>query len=36
MKLAYTDLYRYNGDPRFASIPVQGLLSKEYAEDVRR
>ena len=31
MKLAYTDLYRYNGDPRFASIPVPGLLSKEYA-----
>lgn len=31
MKLAYADLYRYNGDPRFASIPVQGLLSKEYA-----
>jgi gamma-glutamyltranspeptidase / glutathione hydrolase len=32
MKLAYTDLYRYNGDPRFASIPVRGLISKEYAE----
>ena len=32
MKLAYTDLYRYNGDPRFAKIPVKGLLSKEYAE----
>jgi gamma-glutamyltranspeptidase/glutathione hydrolase len=32
MKLAYTDLYRYNGDPRFANIPVKGLLSKEYAE----
>jgi gamma-glutamyltranspeptidase/glutathione hydrolase len=32
MKLAYTDLYHYNGDPRFASIPVQGLLSKKYAE----
>jgi gamma-glutamyltranspeptidase / glutathione hydrolase len=31
MKLAYSDLYRYNGDPRFASIPVKGLLSKEYA-----
>jgi gamma-glutamyltranspeptidase/glutathione hydrolase len=31
MKLAYTDLYRYNGDPRFASIPVPGLLSKQYA-----
>lgn len=32
MKLAYTDLYRYNGDPRFAKIPVQGLISKEYGE----
>jgi gamma-glutamyltranspeptidase/glutathione hydrolase len=32
MKLAYTDLYRYNGDPRFATIPVPGLLSKQYAE----
>jgi gamma-glutamyltranspeptidase / glutathione hydrolase len=32
MKLAYTDLYRYNADPRFAGIPVQGLLSKTYAE----
>jgi len=32
MKLAYTDLYRYNADPRFASIPVRGLLSREYAE----
>lgn len=32
IKLAYTDLYRYNGDPHFASIPVKGLLSKEYAE----
>ena len=33
MKLAYTDLYRYNGDPRFAKIPVKGLLSNEYAEE---
>jgi gamma-glutamyltranspeptidase / glutathione hydrolase len=31
MKLAYVDLYRYNADPRFAKVPVQGLLSKEYA-----
>ncbi|MGO8796107.1 MAG: gamma-glutamyltransferase [Candidatus Sulfotelmatobacter sp.] len=31
MKLAYADLERYNGDPRFASVPVQGMLSKEYA-----
>lgn len=32
MKLAYADLERYNGDPRFAKIPVKGLLSKEYAQ----
>lgn len=31
MKLAYADLYRYNADPRFAKVPVQGLLAKEYA-----
>lgn len=30
MKLAYSDLYRYNADPRFAKVPVKGLLSKEY------
>jgi gamma-glutamyltranspeptidase / glutathione hydrolase len=31
MKLAYADLGRYNGDPRFAKISVTGILSKEYA-----
>ena len=31
MKLAYADLERYNGDPRVAKVPVQGMLSKEYA-----
>lgn len=32
MKLAYADLAQYNADPRFAKIPVAGLLSKEYAK----
>jgi gamma-glutamyltranspeptidase / glutathione hydrolase len=33
MKLAYADLARYNADPRFARVPVRGLVSKEYAKD---
>jgi gamma-glutamyltranspeptidase/glutathione hydrolase len=33
MKLAYTDLYRYNADPRFAKVPVEGLLAKDYAAE---
>ncbi len=33
MKLAYADLERYNADPRFAKIPVKGMLSKEYARE---
>ena len=32
MKLAYADLGRYNADPRFAKIPVKGILSKDYAQ----
>ena len=30
-KLAYADLARYIGDPRFSHIPVAGLLSPDYA-----
>lgn len=36
MKLAYADLGRYNADPRFAKVPVKGILSKEYARDRAR
>ena len=36
MKLAYADLYRYNADPRFAKVPVQGLLSKSYGQQRAR
>jgi gamma-glutamyltranspeptidase / glutathione hydrolase len=31
MKLAYADVKAYDGDPRFGKIPVDELLSKEYA-----
>ncbi len=30
-RLAYTDLLRYNGDPRFVQIPLKRLISKRYA-----
>ncbi len=31
MKLAYSDLHRFDADPRFSTVPVNGLLSKDYA-----
>jgi gamma-glutamyltranspeptidase / glutathione hydrolase len=30
-KLAYEDLYAYNADPGFATVPVAKLISKDYA-----
>ena len=32
-KLAYSDLHRYLADPRFAKVPVEGLISKAYAKE---
>ncbi len=30
-KIVFDDLNRYNADPRFANVPVEKLISKEYA-----
>ena len=30
-KLAYSDLFAYNGDPNFVTVPLDRLLSKSYA-----
>jgi gamma-glutamyltranspeptidase/glutathione hydrolase len=32
-KLAYADMYKYVGDPRFTPIPVKALISKELAAE---
>ena len=32
-KLAYADLLRYVADPKFTTVPVAGLLSKDYARE---
>ncbi len=35
-KLAYADLHRYVADPRFAKVPVEGMVSLEYARQRAR
>jgi gamma-glutamyltranspeptidase/glutathione hydrolase len=32
-KLAYADMIRYVGDPRFAKMPVKGMISAEYGRE---
>ena len=32
-KLAYADMLRHVSDPRFAQLPIAGMLSKAYARD---
>ncbi len=36
MQKAFVDRARYMGDPDFSSIPVETLVSKDYARDVRK
>ena len=33
-KLAYSDLYAFNADPAFATVPVTRLISKSYAAEL--
>jgi gamma-glutamyltranspeptidase/glutathione hydrolase len=35
IKVAKADVYKYVADPKFTSIPMAGLLSKQYAESRR-
>ncbi len=35
-KHAYMDAYRHNADPAFVKVPTDKLLSKAYAEEVRK
>lgn len=35
MKLAYADRSEYLGDPDFVKVPLKGIISKDYAEELR-
>lgn len=32
LKIAYADREQFYGDPKFVTVPIQGLLAKEYAQ----
>jgi gamma-glutamyltranspeptidase/glutathione hydrolase len=36
MKLAYADRSEYLGDPDFVKIPLKGLTSKRYADELAK
>ena len=36
IKVSKTDIYHYVGDPKFTNIPVEGMLSKSYADSRRK
>ena len=36
IKIAKSDIYKYVGDPAFTKVPVQGLLSKRFADERRK
>jgi gamma-glutamyltranspeptidase / glutathione hydrolase len=36
MKLAYADRSKYLGDPDFVDVPIAGLISKDYANELQR
>ncbi len=33
---AWVDRFRYMGDPEFEDVPIAGLISKEYADEMRK
>lgn len=36
LRRAWADRFRYMGDPEFEEVPIQGLVSKAYAEKMRQ
>jgi len=36
LRRAWVDRFRYMGDPEFEDVPIEGLTSKEYANEMRK